>query len=192
MTDVSLGQFLPPPRMGHNYIRTISGRKFWPLNPRPEDVDIGDIAHALSLRCRYNSHVPYLYSVGQHSINVFYQSDGALWGLLHDAAEAYLPDVPRPIKGEFPFFNEIECRLLEVIAEGLGLSASLSEVHSARVRDADALVARYEYARFRPGYLALDKPGAALGGIPETCVLHFVDPYIVRARFLDLWRIQCG
>lgn len=168
----------PPDRTDHNYIRTISGQKFWPLNPRPEDVYIEDIASALSLMCRYNGHLPYLYSVGQHSLNVYYHS-GLPWGLLHDATEAYLPDVPRPIKDDLPFFRVIEQRLHVVIAQALKLDAD--GIHA--VKQADTEVLRWEYARFRPQMIGADmQPPQSLK--PDTVVLDYVPPEIVQARFL--------
>lgn len=67
-----------------DWMQTASGRMFWPVDPRPEDVEINDIAHALSLTCRYCGHVREFYSVAQHSVLV---SDAApaenrLWPLL--------------------------------------------------------------------------------------------------------------
>jgi hypothetical protein len=84
-----------------SWIQTYTGRKFWPLDPRPDDVCIEDIAHALALKCRYTGHCREFYSIAQHSVMVSHMVPAvdALWGLLHDAGEAYLPDVASPIKG---------------------------------------------------------------------------------------------
>lgn len=94
-----------------DYIRTYTGKKFYILDPRPEDIDILDVAHALSFKCRFSGHCKTFYSVAQHSLYVSYgafnlpkefddiKGDLCFWGLLHDLAEAYLPDTPRPIKG---------------------------------------------------------------------------------------------
>jgi hypothetical protein len=78
-----------------SWIQTVSGRQFWPLAPKAEDVDIGDIAHALAMKCRYSGHTQKFYSVAEHSVHISLAllRDGwnpttALWGLLHDAAEA--------------------------------------------------------------------------------------------------------
>jgi hypothetical protein len=97
------------------WIQTVSGRQFWPLEPKADDVDIGDIAHALSMKCRYSGHTQKFYSVAEHSVHISnaLMRDGwspstALWGLLHDAAEAYLPDIARPIKSAIPGFAAIE------------------------------------------------------------------------------------
>lgn len=109
-----------------SWIITYSGKPFWPLEPREEDIRIEDIAHALSNCCRWTGHVKDFYSVGQHSIyvskNVSSQSE--LWGLLHDASEAYLVDLARPIKyapGLGEIYLKIEKQLEYVIAKKFGL-----------------------------------------------------------------------
>jgi uncharacterized protein len=106
------------------WIQTHSGKQFFPLEPRIGDIDIQDIAHALSLNCRFNGHCLTFYSVAEHSVRVSraLPTDLARWGLLHDAAEAYLTDLPRPVKHQMPEFSVIEDRLLKVIAERFGLS----------------------------------------------------------------------
>ncbi len=105
------------------WIQTYTGRKFTPLSPQPEDIDIIDIAHALSLMCRFNGHCKDFYSVGQHAIIVssMLSKDNALWGLLHDATEAYLPDMTRPIKQFFPNFKAVENTLGESVSRKFGL-----------------------------------------------------------------------
>jgi hypothetical protein len=88
-----------------DWIQTYTGKKFWPLDPIREDIDIADIAHALSNQCRFAGHCMHFYSVAEHCVHVskVLPHEFALAGLLHDAAEAYLVDVPRPIK---PFLKE--------------------------------------------------------------------------------------
>ena len=91
-----------------DWIQTYTGVRFYPLDPRPEDIFIDDIAHALSMKCRFNGHTNKFYGVAQHSLLVSLECEKRypkypnlwLWGLLHDAAEAYLPDIPRPLKRE--------------------------------------------------------------------------------------------
>jgi hypothetical protein len=106
-----------------SWIQTFTGKQFWPLEPRAEDVDVRDIAHSLSLQCRFNGHCRVFYSVAEHSVRVsrIVPPDLASWGLLHDAAEAYLSDLPRPVKDRLFGFRDIEERLLEVIARAFGL-----------------------------------------------------------------------
>jgi len=87
------------------WIQTYTGQKFNLLNPTPSTVNIVDIAHSLSNICRFNGHSSKMYSVSQHSLTVAMamKKDGfsdkeALVGLMHDAHEAYIGDMMRPVK----------------------------------------------------------------------------------------------
>ena len=109
-------------------ITTFSGEKFNPLNPDVEKIKIGDIAHALSMLCRANGHFKSFYSVAQHSINCAneakargYSEKVVLSCLLHDATEAYICDVIRPVKEHLANYNEIEATIIKVIWEKYGL-----------------------------------------------------------------------
>ncbi len=86
--------------MSDEFIQTFTGKHVNPLNMRPEDIDIKDIAHALSLTNRFTGHTPLPYSVAQHSVLVSNMCfpEHKLWGLLHDAPEAYFADISRPVK----------------------------------------------------------------------------------------------
>lgn len=108
--------------MSH-WIQTFSGKRFAPARPLPELFDIRDIAHSLSLLCRFNGHCRVFYSVAEHSVRVsrLLPDRLARWGLLHDLGEAYLGDLPRPIKAQFPLFVEIEENLLTIAASVFGL-----------------------------------------------------------------------
>jgi 5'-deoxynucleotidase YfbR-like HD superfamily hydrolase len=138
-------------------IATWTGR-IDPLNPSPEEINIEDIAHALARQCRYNGHCDGFLSVARHSIWVseHLEAQGLdirtqLTGLLHDAAEAYLGDLVRPIKqSEFgQAYLKTEAVLEEMIAEVFGLPFPFPQ----SVRDADHHVlvtielpdARYTY-----------------------------------------------
>lgn len=118
-----------------SWIQTYSARPFYPVNPRPDDVYIEDIAHSLSLQCRFNGHCHHFYSVAEHSVRVadILPVDLQLWGLLHDAAEAYVSDLPRPIKVHLPEYQRAEEVVLCAVAEKFGLSWPMPE----RVREAD-------------------------------------------------------
>ncbi|MDO5813819.1 MAG: phosphohydrolase [Bacillota bacterium] len=96
-------------------ITTYTGKNFDPLNVDESLLDIKDIAHALSLMCRGNGHVQHFYSVAQHSLACAkeakirgYEKEIILGCLLHDASEAYLSDVTRPIKKELTYYLEVE------------------------------------------------------------------------------------
>lgn len=113
--------------------KTIGGRMIWPLDPRPEEIFLTDIAHHLSRQCRFGGAVNVdLYGVGEHCVRVSYrveelmkargesfsrQRAAALLGLLHDAAEAYLVDLPTPVKASLHEYHIIEAKWEVAIAE---------------------------------------------------------------------------
>lgn len=105
------------------WIQIYSGAPFWPLDPRPEEIDIEDIAHALGMLCRYGGHVRQFYSVAEHSIAVSYvvPPEDALCWLLHDAAEAYILDLVQPVKASIPEYQACEERLARCIAARFAL-----------------------------------------------------------------------
>ena len=112
-----------------DYTGTYSGIHFYPLDPRPEEVELEDIAHALSNICRFNGHVNDFYSVGTHSLNVcallIVRGENRLvqlYGLLHDAAEAYCCDIPRPLKPYLEGYKEIETGIMEAIYKRFNLT----------------------------------------------------------------------
>lgn len=107
-------------------ITTYTGRIFNPLRPDPAKVNIMDIAHALANNCRFTGHVRQFYSVAEHSVRVseILPPRLKLWGLLHDASEAYLSDIARPIKhapGFGEYYRSVEGPLMASIAEAFGL-----------------------------------------------------------------------
>jgi len=104
-----------------SWMQTFLGKRYWPLDPKPGDVFIEDIAHALALTCRFNGHPIEFYSVAQHSVLVsrLLPEKLQLQGLLHDAAEAYLGDIITPVK--WVEFEKIEEKNLKVIFERFGV-----------------------------------------------------------------------
>ena len=86
------------------WVQTVTGKAFYPLKPDPSLISIEDIAWALSMQCRFAGHVLHFYSVAEHCVYISNSvpMEDALWGLLHDATEAYLTDVPRPLKPLMP------------------------------------------------------------------------------------------
>ena len=133
-----LGSSHPDQRIG-NWMQTQSGRAYWPTDPRIEDIDIVDIAGALSRICRFGGHLKDCYdhySVAEHCIHVsrLVPREHALAGLLHDATEAYTGDVVRPLKQELTGYKRIEYRNWLLIARKFGLAEELPEcVHHADV-----------------------------------------------------------
>jgi len=113
--------------MKNPWIRTFTGLRFYPANPKIEDIDIRDIVHGLSNTCRYNGQCEYFFSVAQHSLNCAeyaakkHSNRLQLLCLLHDAAEAYVSDIPAPIKPLIPEFARIEDSIMRVIYEAFNI-----------------------------------------------------------------------
>lgn len=119
-----------------DWLQTFSGRQFWPLDPDPAHVAIEDIAHALSMQCRYAGHCLRFYSVAEHSVHLArhfsYDAGLAMWALLHDASEAYLVDVPRPVKPFLPGYKDAERAVQAAVCDAFGLPHEMpAVVHAA-------------------------------------------------------------
>jgi len=120
---------------------------------KESDVEIEDIAHALSMLCRYNGHVDQFYSVAQHSVLVAEQfehyngQEGALAALLHDAAEAYVGDMISPIKKQMLQFQILEENILRVIMDKFDLW-SVYLKHESNIHRADKELLRAEMDYF--------------------------------------------
>lgn len=128
-------------------ITTYSGVHMVPVDPKPEDIHIQDIAHALSLLCRGNGHVKTFFSVGQHCIFCAKEAEArgyskriCLACLLHDASEAYLSDITRPFKKYLKEYRRFEENLLQVIYKKyLGSVLTKEEAHIVKEID-DAML----------------------------------------------------
>ena len=128
------------------FIQTATGRLFDFSAPRAEDVNIADIAHALALNCRYNGHthydsLPVLYSVGEHACHVhdLVSPPARKHALLHDATEAYMPDVSAPLKAYLrsigcTVIDELEANIWGVIVEAFDIELYDAEVHEVDKR----------------------------------------------------------
>lgn len=132
-------------------ITTYQKKTINPLQPKSEDIDILDIAHALHLLCRANGHFPHFYSVAQHSINCMkeamlrgYSKRVQLGCLLHDASEAYLSDVTRPVKAMLPKYLEAENRLQQTIYNKW-ITPSLTKDELNLICDVDDTILYYEF-----------------------------------------------
>lgn len=109
-----------------NWIVTYTGERFFPMDPRPEEISIQDVAHALSNICRFGGHVSKFYSVAQHSVLAAMKTSAAgnqvaLWALLHDASEAYLGDMVKPLKNSMPAFEAVEAKVMLAVTKRFGL-----------------------------------------------------------------------
>lgn len=105
------------------FVQTYTGVPFYPLSPTADDIVIEDIAHSLSLQCRYNGHVSRFYSVAEHCVLLSHAVDPehARWALLHDAGEAYVGDMVWPLKEQLPAYKIIELGVMDVICKRFGL-----------------------------------------------------------------------
>lgn len=107
-----------------DWMQTHTGRAYFLAEPRASDIDILDIAHALSNICRYGGHTPFFYSVAEHSVLVSCEvpREHALSALLHDAPEAYVGDIPRPLKRLLgDAYARLEERAWHAVADRFGL-----------------------------------------------------------------------
>jgi len=117
------------------WIQTYTGKQFFLDEITAEQIDIKDIAHALSLICRYTGHCAEFYSVAQHSILVSQQlpDELKLDGLMHDAAEAYIGDISTPLKSLLPEYRKLEGKIFMAIADKFKLR--LPEPHDVILFD---------------------------------------------------------
>jgi hypothetical protein len=130
------------------YILTATGRKFWYDNPKPEQIEIQDIAWALAHNCRFTGHTRFFYSVAQHCYlaSFLVPERFALDALLHDASEAYLSDISSPAKMLLPDYRNIERRIEEAIALKFGTTFPMSPT----VKNADMRMLHTEYRDLMP------------------------------------------
>jgi hypothetical protein len=173
----------------HDSITTFSGIRFWPLHPNPADIRIEDISHALSNQCRFAGHSREFYSVAEHSVRVSHlcAPEDALWGLLHDASEAYLSDVPAPLKElpEFEAYRAAERSLQDTIAVRFGLPIE----QPRSVTEADRAMLGIEIHD-----LLIPTGGRQPGRPPHKNKLIITNPWpprIAKARFLSRFRELC-
>ncbi|QDU82639.1 hypothetical protein Pla110_44000 [Polystyrenella longa] len=168
------------------HIITRSGHLVDLFHMQPEDIRLEDVAHSLAMKCRFNGHSPEFYSVAQHSVIVSMNSKFPQAALLHDAAEAYLTDMVRPLKRHFPELIEMETRMLQVIAERFDVP--YEEIMSEEVREWDdrVLVAEYEdfFGARPPGMEQVERLGvdSIIPLPPKTAKALF----LTKADFLGL------
>jgi hypothetical protein len=167
-------------------MRTVSGRYLDILDPNPDDIELGDIAHALARVCRFGGMTKTVYTVGEHSIHVadqLWRTHGdlrlAAAGLMHDAAEAYIGDVIAPLKRCLPGYAELEAAWEAAIGERFGIG--VDELHDPRVKEADTGAYTWETVMFRdctfrlapdPSVIARAFIGKALDYAVDPLVAH--------------------
>ncbi len=172
-----------------DWMQTFRGGQFWPLDPDPAAIDIVDIAHSLSMQCRYAGHCIRYYSVAEHSVHIanHLRLIGApvsiqMWGLLHDASEAYLVDVPRPLKPFLPGYREAERRVMAAIALRFALNPSSEP---AEVKEADSRILVDE-----AGQNMADPPEPwNLTGSPLGIKLEYWWPELAKEAFLQKFHL---
>ncbi|ELY91322.1 hypothetical protein C483_09791 [Natrialba hulunbeirensis JCM 10989] len=185
---------------GHRVINRRSGGTITPLDPDPESINLADIAHALSNLSRFTGQGKRFYSVARHAVHVSREVEargGSLsaqrWGLLHDASEAYLSDVPAPVKQTLPGYTRAETRLHTAVKNAFDLEVTAAEERLVDAADTD--VGRYELSIHFPGFhdeagelesdhdgLGVDAPEADLAAATDAAK----DCYLQRARELGL------
>lgn len=182
-----------------DYMTTYTGVKFWPLDPRAEEVNLEDIAHALSRICRFNGHVRSHYSVAQHAFIVSHLVPKyfALEALHHDDAEAYLADLVRPVKKHIPKYMQYERELEKVIAKrfhlGFPLPVVIHDIDTRIVADeAEAL-----FPHVPPWTKEYQKIGVRIRPVPafiaKRLYLHrhweLIDWYYAQSTTALFWRL---
>lgn len=166
-------------------ILTYTGKRVHLLEPDPDTIFIEDIAHHLSMQNRFNGATAYPYSVAAHSLYMakyLVEPEYALQALMHDATEAYIGDMVKPLKDSMPEFEEVEAVLWEVLAEKYELPPELHE----SVHEADRLACRIEHFYLR------GTKGLQIGELTEEAALAY--PNLTRGpwqhikwEFLDMF-----
>lgn len=130
------------------FVSTYSGRQFYPLAPAAAQIEIEDIAHGLAYQCRFNGQTRHFYSVAQHSLIVANLVPAQLRhaALLHDAAEAYMGDMVKPLKQLFPLFSQIEARVMAAI----GLRYGIERFDDPAIKRADLVALAMEKRDLMP------------------------------------------
>lgn len=171
-------------------IRTFAGVDMDPFDPHESEINIGDIAHSLSLLCRANGHISHFFSVAQHCLNCEGEAAARaldektrMFCLLHDATECYISDLIRPIKCRFPLYSEAEDRLSQVIYSALGLSLPTAEQRAA-VKSIDDCMLYHEFSVL--GRTKSFDEASSLQGTPD---FSFKKPDMVEKEYINRYNI---
>ncbi len=171
-----------------SWIQTYSGALFDPLEPMRHDISLQDVAHSLSMQCRYNGHCLKFYSVAEHCVILVAalrrdgvkDQDALRWALLHDAPESWLCDLPRPLKPHMLGYADLEEAAERAVAERFNLSPTIPDI----VKEYDARVLHDEKAQNMAPGPAWDIPGKPLG-----VKLKFWEPEEAKYHFLAVARM---
>ncbi|TIQ40971.1 MAG: hypothetical protein E5X49_21130 [Mesorhizobium sp.] len=167
-------------------ITLASGRIFDFLDPHGSDFTIEDVAHGLAHICRYAGQCRHFYSVAEHSLLVSDVATGYPYeALLHDAAEAFIGDVTRPLKQLLPDYKAIEANVEDAIAKRFGLNSGYREA----VKAADLSVLAAEQAQvMAPG---TDNWAKKAGVIAADVAVRYLSPPEARREFLKRFEALC-
>ncbi|MHC1694302.1 MAG: phosphohydrolase [Eubacteriales bacterium] len=161
------------------------------MNPKPEELCIVDIAHALSMMCRANGHFHTFYSVAQHCINCYreaaargYSEKVQLACLLHDASEAYLSDVTRPVKQHLDGYREAE-KLLQDMIYAKWLSEPLDEDETQQIKQVDDVLLYFEFLHYMNEKILADEPIIKSGPVFEYEIINDV-----KSNFLNIFKTE--
>lgn len=175
------------------WIATFIGRRFYPLNPDQADVDIRDIAHGLSNMVRFSGQIKRFYSVAEHSLVVasLLPEDLQLLGLMHDAAEAYIPDLSTPVKHSptMGAFIVIENRIMRAINMRFELPSelTLSVKRAIKIADRQALRLEVEALVSTPELFDQEWHGVELSA-KQRKTIHAFSPKKAERLFLRTFR----
>jgi len=148
---------------------TFKGIEFDIMNPTPEMIDIEDIAHSLSNQCRWGGHTPFFHSVAEHCLLCAEMAPAPFQfeALMHDASEAYILDVPTPLKALLGNYKEIEDKIMGVIAKKYGINWPLSKT----VKEIDKQILNIEWGVIR------QNKGRYKGLSREEAKKRFIDKF---------------